>query len=239
MYEGAFVPGLVLALLYTTYVFLVTLIFPNSAPGLPAEAIRYRESDGARGVWQLGILSLFSGLVGYYILKQTETRAGADFVILTISTGVLVALICAVMNRFLGARRVASQPFDGLFVGASSGSRRRLFDSRHSGGAGRGRGVYALVVGLVERFSGVPLISRMPAGHLRHGATAALIFARARSIVVGVGHPDGGRGDGRARVAGACRHSRRRLDNTQPVSTVDVRQATESTARLSAFVLFI
>src|SRR5204863_396179 len=36
MYEGAFVPGLVLAGLYAGYAFLVTLIFPKAAPGLPA-----------------------------------------------------------------------------------------------------------------------------------------------------------------------------------------------------------
>src|SRR5216110_494050 len=37
MYEGAFIPGLVLAGLYAGYAFLVTLIFPKAAPGLPAE----------------------------------------------------------------------------------------------------------------------------------------------------------------------------------------------------------
>src|SRR5712664_1387176 len=38
MYEGAFVPGLVLAGLYALYAFFVTLIFPKLAPALPAEA---------------------------------------------------------------------------------------------------------------------------------------------------------------------------------------------------------
>ena len=33
MYEGAFIPGLVLAGLYAVYAFLVTLIFPKAAPG--------------------------------------------------------------------------------------------------------------------------------------------------------------------------------------------------------------
>src|ERR687890_186817 len=56
MYEGAFLPGLVLAGPFARFVVLVTLISPKSAPGLPAEAIGYREPSGARGVWQLGIL---------------------------------------------------------------------------------------------------------------------------------------------------------------------------------------
>jgi TRAP-type mannitol/chloroaromatic compound transport system permease large subunit len=43
MYEGAFIPGLILAGLYAVYVFLVTLVFPKSVPGLPAEAQRISE----------------------------------------------------------------------------------------------------------------------------------------------------------------------------------------------------
>src|ERR671911_2389993 len=78
MYEGAFVPGLVLSCLYAAYVFLVTLIKPTAAPGLPQDAIGFREPSGARGVWQLGVLVLFSGIVGYYVLSQTDTGAGAD-----------------------------------------------------------------------------------------------------------------------------------------------------------------
>ena len=45
MYEGAFVPGLILSGLYASYVMLVTLIFPNRAPGLPPEAQTLKE-DG-------------------------------------------------------------------------------------------------------------------------------------------------------------------------------------------------
>jgi len=43
MYEGAFVPGLVLAGFYAFYVFLITLVFPKSVPGLPVEAQRINE----------------------------------------------------------------------------------------------------------------------------------------------------------------------------------------------------
>ncbi len=43
MYEGAFIPGLILAGLYAVYVFLVTLVFPKSVPGLPLEAQRISE----------------------------------------------------------------------------------------------------------------------------------------------------------------------------------------------------
>src|SRR5216117_2139775 len=48
MYEGAFLPGLMLAGLYAGYVALVTVFFPTFAPGLPPEAIGFREDDGKR-----------------------------------------------------------------------------------------------------------------------------------------------------------------------------------------------
>src|ERR1700693_152860 len=50
MYEGAFIPGITLAALYAVYIFMVTLIFPKAAPGLPAEAIGFREKAGSRGL---------------------------------------------------------------------------------------------------------------------------------------------------------------------------------------------
>src|SRR5512140_680558 len=37
MYAGAFIPGIVLAGIYAGYAFLTSMIFPKSAPGLPAE----------------------------------------------------------------------------------------------------------------------------------------------------------------------------------------------------------
>src|SRR5215470_3315217 len=65
MYEGAFIPGLVLAGLYAVYVFLITLVFPKSVPGLPAEAQRISE-DPSRSLQQ----SLFAaiGLFAAYAL---------------------------------------------------------------------------------------------------------------------------------------------------------------------------
>src|SRR6476659_271670 len=74
MYEGAFLPGVILAGLYAAYVALMAILFPKAAPGLPLEAIGFREPNGSRGVWQLGVLVLFSGFVGYYVLSQTATK---------------------------------------------------------------------------------------------------------------------------------------------------------------------
>src|SRR5215468_6891676 len=60
MYEGAFLPGLMLAGLYAGYVLLVTFLFPKFAPGLPAEAIGYREDAGQRGLTSLAVLFVVS-----------------------------------------------------------------------------------------------------------------------------------------------------------------------------------
>src|ERR1700759_1163343 len=56
MYEGAFLPGLMLAALYAVYVFFVSIVAPNSVPGLPVEAVGYREDSGSRGLISLGVL---------------------------------------------------------------------------------------------------------------------------------------------------------------------------------------
>src|SRR5579871_5763995 len=53
MYQGAFIPGLTLAALYAVYIFIVTVVRPKGVPGLPPEAIGFREKSGSRGVWQL------------------------------------------------------------------------------------------------------------------------------------------------------------------------------------------
>jgi hypothetical protein len=53
---------------------------------------------------------LFSALVAYYVMGQTAVRAGADFIILTICIATVVALICAVMNRLLGAQAHRGPP---------------------------------------------------------------------------------------------------------------------------------
>ena len=95
MYEGAFIPGMVLAGLYAGYAFLVTLIFPKAAPGLPAEAIGFREKDGSRGLLSLGVLTLASVVFGWFMMRHSETH-GADYVVLSMFYGILFAFFVAV-----------------------------------------------------------------------------------------------------------------------------------------------
>jgi tripartite ATP-independent transporter DctM subunit len=241
MYEGAFLPGIVLAGLYAGYVLLMTIIFPKSAPGLPQDAIGFREPDGARGVWQLGVLVLFSGLVGYYVLKQTDTKAGADFVILTICIATVVALICAVMNRFLGAKRlvvsaVLAAAFVGLqFLGTRGEHSWELFVEMIAAAA-----IYALVVGLLERFSGVRLMSRM-AEQVTFVMVPPLllIFLVLGTIFIGLATPTEGGAMG-ALGSLILAAIKRELDNNPArFNFAIIKSATEATAKLSAFVIFI
>jgi tripartite ATP-independent transporter DctM subunit len=97
MYEGAFVPGLVLAGLYALYAFAVTLIFPKAAPGLPPEAIGFREKDGSRGLWSLGALFIASCVFGWFMMRNSDSH-GADFVVLSMFFGIIFAFCVAVLN---------------------------------------------------------------------------------------------------------------------------------------------
>jgi len=97
MYEGAFIPGLVLAGLYAGYVFLVTVLFPKAAPGLPAEAIGFREPDGSRGLISLALLAVVSGFFAWLVMRSSESH-GADYVVLSLFFAILFAFAVAVVN---------------------------------------------------------------------------------------------------------------------------------------------
>src|SRR5213596_3176143 len=184
MYEGAFIPGLVLAGLYALYAFLVTLVFPKAAPGLPADAIGFREKDGSRGLWSLGVLFIASCVFGWFMMRSSEAH-GADYVVLSMFYGILFAFFVAVVNwlihKFTGFRFLSAMAQQTTFV-------------------------------MVP-----PLF---------------LIFLVLGTIFIGIATPTegGAMGAAGAIILGAAK---RRL------SWDLIRQATESTAKLSAFVVFI
>src|SRR5512143_3237886 len=184
MYEGAFIPGLVLAGLYAVYIFLVTLLFPKATPGLPSEAIGFREPDGGRGLISLGMLTVVSGVFGWFMMRNSETHA-ADFVVLSMFYGIIFAFGVAVVNW------------------------------------------------IVTRFTGFRFLSRMAQQTTFVMVPPLfLIFLVLGTIFIGVATPTegGAMGASGALILGALK---RRL------SWDLVRQATESTAKLSAFVVFI
>ncbi len=184
MYEGAFIPGIVLAGLYAGYVFLISMLFPKAAPGLPAEAVGFREADNSRGLTSLAMLAGASSVFGWLMMRQS-TSHGADFVVLSMFFSILFAFAVAVVNwatdRYIGFRFLSHIAQQTTFV-------------------------------MVP-----PLF---------------LIFLVLGTIFIGVATPTegGAMGASGALILGAIK---RRL-------TWDlVRQAVESTAKLSAFVIFI
>ena len=181
MYEGAFIPGLVLAGMYAFYVFLVTIFYPKAAPGLPLDALTYKEPDGKRGVISLFIVVVLSAVTAYLYMRSTNVRAGADFVVLTMSLGVGLAFGIAVLNRLLRLRLLSALAEQVIFVM-------------------------------------VPPL--------------ALIFLVLGTIFIGVATPTEGGAMG-ATGALALAIAKRRLKWDL------VRQAAQSTAKLSAFVVFI
>jgi len=184
MYEGAFIPGITLAGLYAVYVLIMTLLFPKAAPGLPADAVGFREDSGRRGMPSLAILAVVSGVFGWFMMQRSSSH-GADFVVLTMFNGIVFAFAVSVVNW------------------------------------------------LCDRFFGFRFLSR-----LAQQVTFAmvpplfLIFLVLGTIFIGVATPTEGGAMG-ATGAMILAIMKRRL-------TWDlVRQATESTAKLSAFVVFI
>ncbi len=191
MYEGAFIPGLVLASLYASYIFLVTKIAPNAAPGLPADAVGFREPSGSRGLTSLAILTVVSGLVGYLVIR-TQPYRGADFVVLTMAVSILFAFALAVLNWII---------------------------SKITG--------FRFLSGLAQQVTFVmvpPLF---------------LIFLVLGTIFIGVATPTEG---GAMGASGAILLAmfKRWLDrNPNRFNLTLLRSAVESTAKLSAFVVFI
>ncbi len=87
MYEGAFVPGLILSGLYAGYVMLVTLIFPNRAPGLPPEAQTLKEDGKNRP------LRTLTNLIGVVAAVPVAT-----FLIVAVILFIIFALVGGIIG---------------------------------------------------------------------------------------------------------------------------------------------
>jgi TRAP-type mannitol/chloroaromatic compound transport system permease large subunit len=221
--------------MYALYIFGVSILYPKAAPGLPVEDIGYREPSGARGVWQLGVLVLFSALVAVFLMRQTNVRAGADFVVLTMSLGVVVSFLCSVFNRVFGSKYFYATA--ALFVAFLAAAYWADTHNHENWGillAALAAGAfYALVAALIQLVTGFRLVTVMAEQTtFVMVPPLALIFLVLGTIFIGVATPTEG---GAMGAAGAMilAMMKRRL-------TFDLtRQAVESTAKLSAFVVFI
>lgn len=184
MYEGAFIPGIFLAGMYAFYVFLITIFFPKATPGLPIEAVGFREDDNSRGLPSLAILAIASCVFAWFMMRGSTTH-GADFVVLSMFIAIIFAFCVAVINW------------------------------------------------TADRAAGFRFLSRM-AQQVTFAMVPPLflIFLVLGTIFIGLATPTEGGAMG-ASGALILAFAKRRL--TWSI----VKQATESTAKLSAFVVFI
>jgi TRAP-type mannitol/chloroaromatic compound transport system permease large subunit len=184
MYEGAFIPGLALAGMYALFTFIITVVSPKATPGLPAEAVGFREDDKSRGLWSLLVLTIASAAFGWFMMRNSQSH-GADYVVLSMFFGILFAFAVAIVNW------------------------------------------------IIDRLTGFRFLSRMAQQTAFVMVPPLfLIFLVLGTIFIGVATPTegGAMGASGALILGALK---RRL-------TWDlVRQATESTAKLASFVIFI
>src|SRR5215467_2916899 len=106
MYEGAFLPGLMLALLYALYVIGASIVKPDWAPALPLEARTLREPDGSSGnrsLLALVIISCAAAAVWWFVYydKYHPEVATDERIVITMAVGIGVAFVLAVLNKLL------------------------------------------------------------------------------------------------------------------------------------------
>jgi len=262
MYEGAFIPGIALAGLYALYTFGVTVLFPKATPGLPAEAVGFKEEPGSgicRLLTRVNAIPLILGCAAViawaartdYQLLPTLQSAGVfgamgDFFVLLVNALLIALLLFFLMKfvRFLNAgddeRGLLS-----LFVLALVSAVFGAFMMRNSEAHGADYVVLTMFYGITFAF-GVAIVNWATSrflgfrflSHMAQQTTFVmvpplfLIFLVLGTIFIGVATPTegGAMGASGALILGALK---RRL-------TWDlVRQATESTAKLASFVVFI
>jgi TRAP-type mannitol/chloroaromatic compound transport system permease large subunit len=185
MYQAAFLPGLLLTVMYALYVLAVSLIRPEALPALPLEARNLREKDGSSGILSLfaviGAGILAGWLFNKFYLVTKPTLKADEAVVYSGVVTVLLTYSLAILNS-------------------------------------------KLKLGLLSKLAEKVVLVLVP--------PLALIFLVLGTIFVGIATPTEGGGMG-ALGAMILALMNRRLNNDL------LKQAMNSTTRLSCFVLFI
>ena len=185
MYQAAFLPGLLLTVMYALYVMAISMIRPSALPALPIEARNLRQDDGSSGIMSLfavigaGILAgwLFNK---FYLVNKPTLKADEAIVY----SGVVTVFLTYTLA---------------------------LLNSR-------------LKLGLLSKLAEKVVLVLVP--------PLALIFLVLGTIFVGIATPTEGGGMGALGAMILALMNRR-------LSTDLLKQAMNSTTRLSCFVLFI
>ncbi len=246
MYEGAFIPGIVLALLYASYIFLVSALAPKAVPGLPLEAQTLREPDTAKHKLIMPLAALAAALTAWLIVVRwglfdwTSPLFDGLGVGEPIRHGLWFAIVLGILTRpFIGIVRTMTIS---LFLVLASSIAIALFAMSLTAVKGGADYVVltmtitvaaAFVLALINRLLRLNLLSKLaeqvvfvmvpPLG---------LVFLVLGTIFIGVATPtEGGAMGAAGAIILAIMKKRLTLGLT--------RQAVESTAKLSAFVMFI
>lgn len=239
MYEGAFVPGLLLAGLYALYIFLVSAIFPSVAPGLPLEAQTLRDKNQKRGPSRL-LGAIFAA--GFAVLIATGSLPGltagslpgaANLAVWGIGAFVLFYFIMSGTARLLTPSLfIALSIAIGISIAVMERSGMRVGSDYVVLAMSMTVGL-AFVVAVINRVFRLGLLSKLAEQVIFVMVPPlALIFLVLGTIFIGVATPtEGGAMGSVGALLLAAGRGRLKFDL--------MRQATYSTAKLSAFVLFI
>jgi TRAP-type mannitol/chloroaromatic compound transport system permease large subunit len=246
MYEGAFIPGIVLALMYAGYVFVLSVFAPKAVPGLPVEAQTLREPETARNKLIFPVAALAAAYMAWLIVVRWGlfdwTAPAFDAVGLgaAIRQGFwFVTLLGVLTQPFVGIVRTMTMS---LFVVVAGSLAIALFAMSYTEVKGGADFVVltmtitviaAFTLAVFNRLLRLKLLSKLaqqvvfvmvpPLG---------LVFLVLGTIFIGVATPtEGGAMGASGAILLALAKRRLSFDLT--------RQAIESTAKLSAFVIFI
>ncbi|MBY0382519.1 MAG: TRAP transporter large permease subunit [Xanthobacteraceae bacterium] len=246
MYEGAFIPGLVLSILYAGYIFLVTIVRPKAVPGLPLEAQTLREPETAKHPLILPLAILSAAATSYFVVVKLGlldwTAPAFDKLSLGahVRNGVWMLAFLALFIRPFGGiiRTMTMSLYSVLALAIAIGVVAMSFTTVR---AGADYVVLTMsivvavsfIIAVLNKLLRLRLLSKLaeqvvfvmvpPLG---------LIFLVLGTIFIGVATPTEGGAMGAAGAMILALMKRK-------LSWDLTRQAAESTAKLSAFVIFI
>lgn len=240
MYTVAFLPSLMLTLSFALLVFVVSIVRPDMVPALPPEELRFREANGSRGVWQVCLLFVASGLLAWAVVRTAGVAKPIDSVVMTVCGLSVIALATTLFKRALTRYALMGSSILGLGLAGMA-----LFSQPGSAlsltaTVGSAVFFYICLDALIQRRSDVPLISKL-AEQVSFVLVppVLLIFLVLGTIFIGLATPveAGAMGAlGSIVLAGAKRLIDRNADR---LNSSMLTEATYSTAKLSAFILFI
>lgn len=239
MYTGAFIPGMLLACLYASYIFIVSTFFPSAAPGLPLEAQTLRDKN-EKPLYARVLGALTAAGFAFLIARGSLPGLTEGFLPgvagMAVWGGISFVLLYFVLS---GAARLLTPSLFivlGLAIFAAielMNTTNVKFGADYVVLAMSATVGLAFVVAVINRVFKLGLLSRLAEQVVFVMVPPlALIFLVLGTIFIGVATPtEGGAMGSVGALLLAAGRGRLKFDL--------MRQATYSTAKLSAFVLFI